>query len=271
MIDGYYDLDYCVNSVLADMGETSKRHYQKFLNYAVEAYRRLNLGNMVAPSIKTAKLDIDSNTKTAQLPDDYVDFLKVGYSCHGVIINLDYNDDLRFELSNDVFPDACDCQDQLNQCEDAALMGGSLAGDITAYPFFNTIWYYASYFHNGQVTAGYYGYGAGTFRNAYRINKEKWQIQFDSYIKADFVILEYTSNSLANGNAPIEETHIIAIKNYIQWRNCLNDPTKNRLEAQLWERMWKQEVRGIIARQSALTAHDWVACYRKTLVAVPKR
>jgi len=270
MIDGYYDLDYCVNSVLADMGETSKRHYQRFLNYAVEAYRRLNLGNMVAPTIKTVKLDIDSNTKTAQLPDDYVDYLKVGYSCGGIIINLDYNDDLRFELSNDIFPDACDCESELNQCQLLTQQQG-LGQDFGGYPFYSNYWYYASYWHNGQYTAGYYGYGAGHFRNAYRINKEKWQIQFDSYIKADFVILEYTANGLANGNAPIEETHIIAIKNYIQWRNCLNDPTKNRLEAQLWERMWKQEVRGIIARASALTAHDWRQTYRRTLIATPKR
>ena len=265
----YYSIDYCVNSVLADMNETSKRYYLRFLNYGIEGYRRLNLGNMVSPSIKTCVLEIDHATKTAQLPNDYVDFLKIGYSCHGTIVNLDYAPDLRLELSNDIFPSACDCQDELNQCQQ--LIGGGLGQDFGGYPFYSNYWYYGSYWHNGQYTAGFYGYGAGVYRNAYNINKEKWQVQFDSYIKADFVVMEYVSNNIANGNAYIDETHIIAIKNYIQWRAALNDPTKNRLEAQLWERMWKSEVRGIIARQSALTAWDWRNTARKSFIATPKR
>lgn len=263
-----YSIDYCVNSVLADLGETSKRHYQKFLNFGIQGYRRLNLGNMVAPTIKTAVLEIDNNTKTAQLPDDYVSYLKVGYSCHGTIINLDYSDELRFGISNDVFPDACQCQDELNQCQQIA---GSGQGQDGGFPYLSNYFYYASYFRNGTYVAGFYSYGAGVYRNAYRINTDTWQIQFDSYIKADFILLEYISNGIENGNAFIEETHIPAITAYIHWKAALHDQTKNRLEAQMLERQWKQEVRGVIARQAALGEWDWRNTYRKTLRQTPKR
>lgn len=266
-----YTISYCVNSVLADRNETSKVHYQKFLHYGIQGFRRLNLGNVVDTSIKTAKLEIDHNTNTAQLPDDYVNYLKIGYSCHGVIINLDLSTDLRFQLSNDIFPSACDCESELNQCQDAAQMGGTLSGDVTAYPFFNTYWYYATHFHNGQVTAGWYGYGAGRYRNSFRINKEKWQVQFDSYIKGDFVIMEYQSTGIDNGDAYIDETLIPAITAYIHWQAALHDTTKNRLEAQMFERIWKQELRGVVARQAALDSWTWIQTWRKSIQATPKR
>lgn len=264
-----YTLSYCVNSVLADMDETSKRHYQKFLHYAIQGYRRLNLGNMVDTTIKTAKLDVDLNTRTAKLPADYVDFLKVGYSCNGVIINLDYNDELMLELSDDAFPDACECQDTLNQCQELCSNIGT--GDVSGYPLLSTIWYYTPYYHNNQYTAGFYGVGAGRCRNAYRINKEKWQIQFDSYIRADYVIMEYRSNGIDCGDAYIEESLIPAITAYIHWKAALHDNTKNRLEAQMFERLWKQEVRGVMARKAALTSWDWVQLWRRSMRQMPKR
>jgi len=264
-----YTLSYCVNSVLADLDETNKRHYQKFLHYAIQGYRRLNLGNLVDTSIKTVKLDIDSNTKTANLPNDYVDFLKVGYSCGGTIINLDYNSDLVGQVES-VFDEACDCQDTINQCQQLVLSGDLQAG-YASLPWLNSYWYYTPYYHNNQYTAGYYGLGAGRLRNAYNINKAKWQIQFDSYIKADFVIMEYIGNGIDCGDAYIDESLIPAITAYIHWKAVLHDTTKNRLEARMFEDMWKREVRGVMARKAALTAWDWVQTWRKSLVAIPKR
>lgn len=266
-MDAPYTLSYCVDSVLADLGETNKRHYQKYMHYAIQGFRRLNLGNMVDTTIRTVQLEIDENTNTAQLPPDYVDFLKVGYSCRGTIINLDYSDSLRFELSNELFPDACECQDQLNQCQQYAISPNS----GFAFPFVSSIWYYNSFWRNGQYVGGIYGQGAGVYRNAYRIDKNKWQIQFDSYITADFVILEYISNGIDCGDAVIEETLIPAITAYVHWKAALHDPNRNRLEARMYEDIWKREARGVMARRSALSAWDWRNTYRKTLIATPKR
>lgn len=266
-----YTLSYCVNSVLADLDETSKRHYQKFLHYAIQGYRRLNLGNLVNTSIKTAKIDIDSNTKTGALPNDYVDFLKVGYSCGGTIINLDYNTDIIGSVGS-VFDEACDCQDTLNQCQQLALSGELQTGyGYPNLPWLNSYWYYSPYYHNGQYTSGYYGLGAGRMRNAYNINKEKCEIQFDSYIKADYVIIEYISNGIDCGDAYIDESLIPAITAYIHWKAVLHDTTKNRLETRMFEDMWKREVRGVMARAAALTAWDWRQIWHRSLVAIPKR
>lgn len=267
-----FTLSYCVNSVLADLDETSKRHYQKFLHYAIQGYRRLNLGNLVETSIKTAKLDIDTNTKTACLPNDYVQFLKVGYSCGGTIINLDYNASLMNQLSDAIYPDACECQDMLNQCQQLAMSGELQTGyGYPNLPWLNSYWYYSPYYHSGQYVSGYYGLGAGRMRNSYNINKEKWEIQFDSYIKADYVIMEYISNGVDCGDAYIEESLIPAITAYIHWKAILHDPTKNRLEARMFEDMWKRESRGVIARKAALTSWDWTQTWRRSINALPKR
>lgn len=108
-------------------------------------------------------------------------------------------------------------------------------------------------------------------RNAYNINKEKCEIQFDSYIKADYVIIEYISNGIDCGDAYIDESLIPAITAYIHWKAVLHDTTKNRLETRMFEDMWKREVRGVMARAAALTAWDWRQIWHSSLVAIPKR
>ena len=264
-------ISYCVNSVLADLDETSKRHYQKFLHYGIQGYRRLNIGNLIDTTIKTVALEVDQNTNTACLPDDYISFLKVGFSCHGYIVNLDYNSDLRMQLSNDIFPDACDCKDELGQCVAVLNNTDGQGIDWSGFPFFSSIWYYNSYWRNGQYNAGFYGRGAGHYRSSYIIDGNKREIQFSSYFRADFVILEYLSTGIEDGDAFIPEDVVPVITNYIHWKRCLHDPNISKGEAQYWERLYKQEARGLMARKAALSSWDWVNKWRNTFIASPKR
>ncbi len=106
-------LSFCVYSVMADLDEVSQRNYEKYLKWAHDGFRRLNVGNLLENTVRTVKLEVDENTKTANLPADFVNFIKIGYSCYGTIINLDSNPELR--LSGE--PDACGCQEDAEQCQ----------------------------------------------------------------------------------------------------------------------------------------------------------
>jgi hypothetical protein len=264
-----YTVSYCTNSVLADLDETSNRHYLKFQNWGLEAFRRMNLANMVSNNIKTAKLDIDSATKTAPLPQDYVSYLKVGVSCGGYIINLDASDELKLELTDQLDP--CDCLNELNQCQQIATQGVQGEPNWSGFPFYSSVWYYNSYYRNNQYNAGMYGVGAGHYRNAYRIDAAKCQIQFGITTPFDYVIMEYISNGMECGDAAIEETLIPYIKAYIHHRRCMLDPKINRLEAEMWKREWQREAKGVAARKAALTSWDWKQTWRRSITAMPKR
>lgn len=262
-----YSLSYCVNSVLADLDETSNRHYLKFMNYAIRGFRRLNIANMIPTNIKTAKLEIDSATKTAPLPQDYVRYLKIGLSCGGYLINLDQSDELKLQLTDQLDP--CDCKNELDQCQ--TVLTSNQGGDPnwSGFPFYSSVWYYNSYWRNNQFTAGMYGVGAGHFRNSYRIDLAKCEIQFDSYISADYVVMEYISNGIDCGDAYIPEDIVPAIIEYIYWRIAKN--SKGRLDAQQAKRDWQNEVRGVVARKAALTSWDWRQMARRSFTASPKR
>lgn len=108
-----YTLDYVINTCLMDIGETSTRYKQQFLNYAIQGYRRLNLAGLM-PTTKTVLLDIDANTNTATLPDDYIQYNKVGIcvGCGdkgiGGFINLCYNPNICSNIQ-DTELDTCGC------------------------------------------------------------------------------------------------------------------------------------------------------------------
>ena len=256
-------LSFCVYSVMADLDEVSQRNYEKYLKWAHDGFRRLNVGNLLENTVRTVKLEVDENTKTANLPADFVNFIKIGYSCHGVIINLDSNPELK--LSGE--PDVCGCQEDIEQCQ---LIAQGFTGSQTGV-YTGDWWYYNSFWHNNQFVGGLYGLGAGTFRNSYRIDWHKNQIQFDSYIKADYVILEYIATGLNDGDAVIQEDVVPCITNYIHWKRVSFDTKINRLEAQMWKRNWEQEVKGLAARNNALTVHDWRQIWRKSMKQIPKR
>lgn len=268
-MDSCYTLSYVVNSALADLDETSTRHYRKFFKWAVDGYRRLNLGNLVDNNIKTVRLEIDHNTNSAELPSDYINYYKVGISCGGVILNMDASDALQIPIT----PDPCDCKNDFEQCRNLLANGGGydssvLPASLGAWNY----WYYTPYYHNGQYTAGFYGQGAGTFRGAFRIDATNGRIIFDSYVnKIDFVVMEYQSNGLGDCDTVIAETVIPALKAYLHWQRCLFSADNSRLEAQNWKKIWEQEVRGVVARQAAMTKHEWINTYRHTLRATPKR
>ncbi len=102
---GIVNLEYVVHLVLMDIGDDSLRDYKKFLQYAILGFQELNL--YVSQSVKVAYLPI-SETKTANLPDDYITYTKIGYNNGGVIATFGLNEDLMMPHKTD------DCGNQVN-------------------------------------------------------------------------------------------------------------------------------------------------------------
>ena len=103
---GIVNLEYVVHLVLMDLGDDSFRDYKKYLQYAILGFQELNL--YVSQSVKVAYLPV-SSIKTANLPDDYLTYTKIGYNNGGVIATLGLNEDLMLAHQTD------DCGNTTNE------------------------------------------------------------------------------------------------------------------------------------------------------------
>ena len=70
-------LAYVVSSVMTYIGVSDEKHYVRFLKWAVDGYRKMNLHGLL-PTIRSIELEIDKSTNSANIPDDYIEYLKIG-------------------------------------------------------------------------------------------------------------------------------------------------------------------------------------------------
>lgn len=265
-----YDLSYCVNMALADMGETNTSKKQQLLNFAIAGFRRLNLAGMM-PTTKTVLLDIDPNTNTAILPDDYVEYLKVGLcvGCEGKgiggFVNLTYNPNICSNIQGGFVNDGCECdQESLITTMDNVACG--CTGDLPAS------WWYYPYYYNGAMYDGVYGYGSGQYRGGYNIFKEQNKIAFDSYITAQKVLLEYMSNGMAGENTLVPEGAVGTIITWIHYQRVLHSSDrKTRLDINPYKSAFNSEFIGFRARNASMTLFDWKQTYLESFRQTIKR
>jgi len=230
-------LGYVVYQALMDLQLPFSPNYERFLHYAIKGYREMNLMGLM-PTIKAVQLEVNQNTNTVKLPDDYVDYLRIGVCCNGIMINFVVNDEIC--LDNGI-PNACctgeDVQNDISALCNVYNQNNGNCNDCNPY---GGVWQWPSY-TNGYWNYGIinYGIGPGTYKGGYRINREMGIIQFDSCVKAQTVTMEYKSNGFSSdGNAVITEDVIPALNAYIHYQNCRfsRDPYVNRQESK-----WKSE------------------------------
>lgn len=265
-----YDLNYCVNMVLADIGEQSTRYKQQYLNYAIAGFRRLNLAGML-PTTKTVLLDINPNTNSAVLPDDYVEYLKIGLcvGCEGKgiggFVNLTYNPNICSNIQGGLVDDGCECtQESL-----ITTMGNVACGQCGDLP---ANWYYYPYYYNGGWYDGVYGYGAGNYRGGFNIFPEQNKIAFDSFITGEKVLLEYMSNGMAGAGTLVPETAVGTIIAWIHYQRVLHSADRTtRLDIVPYKQAFNAEFAGFRARHASLTLHDWKETYLESFRQTIKR
>jgi hypothetical protein len=260
-------LDTVVKTCLMDKGETSTRFKQQYLNFAIQVFRRLNLAGML-PTTKTVLLDIDSNTNTALLPDDYIDYLKVGLcvGCSGKqiggFVNLTYNPDICSGLQ-DATPNTCGCAETFITDANNVACGCTTGMDA---------WYYHSYWYNGGFFDGAYGYGAGVSIGGFNVFLEQGKIAFDSFVSGEKVLLEYKSNGMAGAGTVIPETAFGTIRAGIHLEAAIHSKDRTtRLDVVPYQQAFNREYLGFRARNASQMLSDWKHQYYKSMRQSIKR
>lgn len=212
-------LGYVVNQVLMDLQQPASPYFERYLHFAIEGYREMNLMGLM-PTIKVVKIPVNPATRTAKLPDDYVEFIRIGVCCNGTFINFVYNQQICLQV--DSMPELCcdtsqivnninslcQCYNDNNQTVDC---GCNDYGGIWAWPsYLNGYWNY------GIIN---YGIGPGNYNGGYRIDTQHRVIRFDSCVNAQTITMEYMSNGFDHmGDAVVPEGAIPALNAYIHYK-----------------------------------------------------
>lgn len=262
-----YDLNYVVNSVLADLELPQGRHYIRYLKWANDGFRKMNLAGLM-PTIKTKRIAVDKTTNTVALPSDYIEYTKIGLCCGGVILNYSMNKDMCLPEDKANF---CDCDSEAISCAIGECNNGYYAS-----PFG---WNYYGYAGVGYGTgnAGFpmplYGLGAGFQYGTFRINTQNGTIQLDSCVTAGEVILEYYSTGLGDdGNCTISQSAIPPLTAFVHWQRALNSiAVQDRQMATQRQRLWESEVRSYVRRKESMNKSEWMQLIRKYTYQTVKR
>lgn len=241
---------------MTDINISDERNYIRFLKWAVDGYRKLNLHGLM-PTVKTVELEIDDNTNSATLPQDYIEYLKIGICSGGYLINFDLNE--RICLPTDK-PNLCPCEpSEIEQTINEVANGGLTYG--VGWEYFNPR------YNNAIYTAGEYGVGSGFYGGGYRIDLSNNRIVFDSYVQVDKVKMEYRSTGVSDdGTAIVDDGAIEALTNYVNYQRCLfsKDPTDVRL-IQVFKSNFENAAMSYNMRNNARTPDFWVQLMRDGL------
>jgi len=267
----YKNLSYIVHTVQNDLGDYSTTNFQRLLQMSVQGLRQLNLYSSIN-NIKVAYLTVNSN-QTVDLPDDYVDYTKIGFCKGGQIITLGQNDQLCLPRKSN------DCGEPLSSklhsvSNDA--QGAANSDDFGAFsPFgfgFGYGYYFAAHFRNGQYIGELFGLGGGFAQAYYRIDKENWQIALSDVVPQDEIILEYKSDgSSADGSTVVPPEAIEALTMYVHWRIIEFDKRAPAVDKQRKRALLLEEETKLRAFKLAFTMAEYYDSFYASIKSGPKR
>ena len=172
-----YTVDEIVRSSLLTTGKPI-HYYMQYLHYALKGLREINYDSPF--KIKSTKLTVDDNLEVT-LPDDYVDYIRVGYE-NGQYVNRLIEKDSFNRLMN------LDSDGNQIPYPDVESDNGTAYSDS---------YYYASHANDKSEHLGrHFGHKA-TYKGSFMVIPERNKIMLDpSLHKAKHIVIDYLTTGL---------------------------------------------------------------------------
>ena len=250
-----YTLTQIVNELMIEMGEGQTNKFARFYQLGVAALREFNLDTTGVP--KPIVLDINDDD-TADLPLDYLQYIRIGICVNGEIICLGRNDAL---CINKLYDNCNDSVAHLTVTQ-FGYPNGYLSGYLYGRPNYR----------NGEFQGGLFGIGAdNNCLGYYRINKETNQIVFSQLTcRREAIIMEYMSDiDSINEDFEVHPFCIAALKDYIFWK-VKQRSSKPLGEQQMANRDYINSSRLMRMRFASATKEEWISAFRSGIKASPK-
>ena len=199
---------------LIDSKDSSSHEFRRMYNIGVRGVREFNTD--IVGNFSTKLLDVNAN-KTADLPEDYVSYSKMGViNEKGEIVTLRSNPQLsNYNIGHPLNPDRFEG------------VPGIGAVSYPAIPY-NYPYIYYNFFVSNQSFNLFGLAGGGQDIGQYKVDEECGIIIFGPYFKYEKVLLEYLGDGMDRDcdDYMIDSRAAEAMLAYIRWKTALDNPKR---------------------------------------------
>ena len=235
-------------------------------NYALRGIREMNFD--IQKKVKSLLLTVDTAKDTVDLPDDFVDYIKIGaVGFDGLIYVFGENKNISAALKyktdsagNNVDSDNDGVFDRKDAKQEASR--ASSTSNIQDYEFRNFL--YQGY------TGRAYGAGGGRYSGEFRVNYEQNRIELFSTPEYSELAIEYIADEARSTNPSIHIYAENALRSYIYYRlveRKSNVPMGEKMRAR---QEYYNERRLANARLKSFTKEEALKTIRKNYKQSPK-
>lgn len=180
------------------------------------------MGFDISKKIRSLKLSVNTTNNTVELPDDFVDLIKIGtIGGDGLVYVFGENKNINIAqqyvvanasddlvAANAIDSDSDGVYDRTDAAENTMAYSG--LGSYDSYVFRNYLY---------ENTAGsLYGLGGGQYSGEYRINLDQNRIELSMNDAVTEVVVEYVSDEARSSNPMIHVYLENALRSYIYFR-----------------------------------------------------
>ena len=232
-----------------------------------------DFGFDVSKKIRSLKLTVNQTNNTATLPDDYVDWSKVGVvGADGLVYVLGENKNInysqKYKTSNGNTYDADG--DGLLDREDSktATSSGSPAQDngiadgMESFIFRNYI------YENNE--GGLYGLGGGQYYGEFRVNLDQNRIELKGNSSMSEIVMEYVADEARNPNPDVHVYLEEALRAYIYYKLIERRSSVPYNEKMRARTEYYNERRKANSRMKSFTKEELLKTIRKNYKQSPK-
>jgi hypothetical protein len=204
----YITIDSVINDYI-DESEQSVHKYAKLYNIAVRGMEKLGLDFFY--KIRTVKIPIDTTNYTAQLPNDYISYTKIGVlNSVGEIIPLKFNNKMTYYADQQ--------PDRLALTQDDTL--------ATWYQSDLPLWFN---YWDGYGFNNIYGLPSGSpFVGSFNIDDSNGVVLLNEYFYYSYLMIEYLSSGNPDEPFRIPIQFREALLSFISWRDIASMPSTRK-------------------------------------------
>ena len=235
-------------------------------NYALRGIREM--GFDIQKRIKSLKLTVNTDNDTVALPDDFVDYTKIGVvGGDGLIYVFGENKNqaapMKYKTDaagNPIDSDSDGVYDRVDAKDDVS--GRASLSDFESYTFRN-------FLYEGNIGRAY-GIGGGKYSGEFRINYEQNRIELYSTAGYSEVVIEYIADEARSTNPSIHIYAENALRSYIYYRLVERKANVPMVEKSRARQEYYNERRLANARLKSFTKEEALKTIRKNYKQSPK-
>jgi len=220
-------LNQVINDFIITIADDDYAGHASDVQVRTHALRGIReLGFDMSRVIRSLKLTLDSANNTVELPDDFVDWSKVGVvGSDGIVYVLGENKNVNYSqayanVSGTKVGKAADASDSdgdgvFDRIDSKSATSGTTASSNDLSQGFNS-YIFRNYIYGSSN--GLYGVGGGHLQGGFRVNLDQNRIEIESNDNISEVVIEYVADEARSKNPSIHVYAEEALMSYMYYK-----------------------------------------------------